>query len=285
MNIPLADLKYAADPTLLVVENTYCRYSGFPLIVTEGVNHLGDIVVDTARKRALAASDPRLAKLIRDLFDKSNFFGSIERSYTGSTGFIAFRGTEKSTEWLDDFDFAFTDFNVGNVTVHVHSGFLKVYELARDSVVSQLSLLQGVNRLIVTGHSLGSAVATLCALELKVFNAFPKVDCWTFASPRVFAFNTKAFDKSIEQSLRVQNPLDIVTHVPTVLQGYRHVTGGLSIHPKLKDFHSLMDTYRPGLLRLIADSDPAVSAVSPSEEEALAVTTASGEDSLVRSTL
>ena len=79
-----------------------------------------------------------------------------------------------------------------------------------------------VKSLIVTGHSLGSALATLYTLENAAkrartsATAFPNVtDLYTFASPRIgdgtFA---EAFDKLPITSWRIVNELDIVPNLP-----------------------------------------------------------------------
>lgn len=55
--------------------------------------------------------------------------------------------------------------------VQVHKGFLTAYDTVRSKVASLLDFItadgsQGEWRVYVTGHSLGGALATLCAYEL-----------------------------------------------------------------------------------------------------------------------
>ena len=49
---------------------------------------------------------------------------------------------------------------------HVHMGFQLVYEHVRPSVAKLLGACTGVRRILVTGHSLGAAVAILSGFEL-----------------------------------------------------------------------------------------------------------------------
>ena len=120
--------------------------------------------------------------------------------------------------------------------------------------MDQIHLLNGLNRIIVTGHSLGAAVASLCLLDLAGNGDAKKYDGCTFASPRVFWGETKAFEQAVLKNLRVANPSDIVTHSPANLAAYFHVKGGLQIPSKIEDFHSLLNTYLPGVQKVIKSS-------------------------------
>ena len=47
------------------------------------------------------------------------------------------------------------------------------------------------DELLITGHSLGGAMANLCALDLAASDPDMKVSLYTYGSPRVFRGNTK----------------------------------------------------------------------------------------------
>ena len=145
---------------------------------------------------------------------------------------VAFRGTEI----LSAKDRA-TDANlklVGDPVSggRVHAGF----KAAVDSVFPVLedAILQAAPAEVsVTGHSLGGALATLVAHRLhKTGREIREVI--TFGSPRcgdsLFAAE---YNRDLRvRTLRHQNCCDIVTRVPGVLQGYRHV-GQLKYHDAL----------------------------------------------------
>ena len=68
--------------------------------------------------------------------------------------------------------------------VRVHSGFQQAYSLLRPAVLAWLSANGSkASRCVVVGHSLGGALATLCALDL-LLRGFA-VDLVTFGCPRV----------------------------------------------------------------------------------------------------
>jgi predicted lipase len=84
------------------------------------------------------------------------------------------------------------------------------------------------SKVLVTGHSLGAAMATLAAVDLA--NAGYDTDLITFGSPRV---GNKAFSEYVNNTvngvnLRVTHGNDIVTVFPPQLTGYHHV--GREVH-------------------------------------------------------
>uniref|UniRef100_A0A0N5C7C0 Lipase_3 domain-containing protein n=1 Tax=Strongyloides papillosus TaxID=174720 RepID=A0A0N5C7C0_STREA len=72
-------------------------------------------------------------------------------------------------------------------------------------------------KVYVTGHSLGGALAALCAAKIRVknFRKSNEIFLYTFGQPRIgsskFAFN---FDKLVPNSWRVIHRMDIVPHLP-----------------------------------------------------------------------
>jgi thioesterase domain-containing protein len=99
----------------------------------------------------------------------------------------------------------------------VHSGFHKVSSSVSQVIVDEVKRL--LNRfpdykLVVTGHSLGGAVATLLALDLYA-KGNKNVQLITFGSPRVgntrFA---KAASRVLKNSYRFTHNRDIVPHLP-----------------------------------------------------------------------
>ncbi len=61
--------------------------------------------------------------------------------------------------------------------------------------MDQIHLLNGMDRIIVTGHSLGAAVASLCALDIVNQGLAQDVRSWTFASPRTYFWKPKRLIK------------------------------------------------------------------------------------------
>jgi predicted lipase len=101
--------------------------------------------------------------------------------------FIAFRGSETLENWIDDLSFGFVDYPFCEAC-EVHTGFYSAHQAAMqqvtDAVVDILKQKPFLRRIVVTGHSLGGALATLTALDLKSAN-FGTVYTITFGSPRI----------------------------------------------------------------------------------------------------
>ena len=268
MNVSVEDLKYAKNITLPIVNAAYSRFQGKAGDVA-GITHLADITVERADlDRFAAEEDAATRKLLYQVFGDNNLFGGLEREDATGTGFVVFRGTQTAADWIENARLLAAPFKEVAGAPAVHVGFHRVYQLVRKSLTSQLASLNfaaGLNRVIVTGHSLGGAVASLCALDLASHGVLPNLECCTFASPRTFYFTASSFVTAVPKSLRVANSLDIVTRVPPRELGYVHVHGGLDIAPKFEDFHDLDKTYGPGLQQIIEQATHSVIAVRDAE--------------------
>tara|TARA_B100000927_G_C16430866_1_gene455496 strand:- start:308 stop:1066 length:759 start_codon:yes stop_codon:yes gene_type:complete len=100
----------------------------------------------------------------------------------------------------------------------VHSGFQGEIDKVWDDLSFTLADLS-TRQLHITGHSLGAAMATICASRL-VYKF--RIHClYTFGSPRV---GDKRFVRNLTNLMhyRVVNNNDIVCKVPFALMGYRH---------------------------------------------------------------
>jgi len=132
---------------------------------------------------------------------------------------VAFRGTDKDdpTDVLDDVDVPLVDWQ----------GTSKVFDGFKDALGEVqgplLGALQPINyKLLITGHSLGAAVATLLA-SLKTPTAL-----YTIGSPRV---GDAAFVASLADvpSGRYVDCCDVVTELPPEALAYAHLGNPLYI--------------------------------------------------------
>jgi triacylglycerol lipase len=147
------------------------------------------------------------------LTGSSELFGFVLQSDTQVI--LAFRGTSTTTDWISDAMASQVKFEFVNRAGQSHRGFTRIYDSARDTILAVLEDLSPGKALYVAGHSLGGALATLCALDISVNSPFRNPIAYSFGSPRVgdLAF-ARAYEDKIAGSFRVHNRFDVVTHLP-----------------------------------------------------------------------
>ena len=180
---------------------------------------------------------------------------AVWRSRRGCTVAIAFRGTEpgKARDVATDLrytnahvpvtHFAFADGPAEPLSqARVHAGFAAAYASVRRHVRSALdAALQGggagpASALLVTGHSLGGALATLCAADVAESweaagvpaSRRPLLLMHTFGSPRVgdLRFTTR-FAELVPHALRIVAGKDLVPSLPPAAMGFAHAGAGV----------------------------------------------------------
>ena len=100
----------------------------------------------------------------------------------------------------------------------VHGGFQGEINKLWDLIVEKINELKD-HKIYITGHSLGGAMATICAKRLQEQKV--EVQClYTYGSPRV---GDRRWVKSLQiPHYRFQNNNDVVCKVPFWIMGYRH---------------------------------------------------------------
>jgi hypothetical protein len=139
---------------------------------------------------------------------------------------VSFRGSSDIANWLADFDITQVDYSYCS-GCQVHKGFYDTWQGLKPFVIPAVQSLydQFGYEVVVTGHSLGGAVATLASVDIKK-SVGSNTFLWTYGCPRVgnpdFAtwFPTGA---NIIHVQRVVNWHDVVPHTPNEWQGFRHI--------------------------------------------------------------
>ncbi|THG04630.1 hypothetical protein TEA_022046 [Camellia sinensis var. sinensis] len=137
---------------------------------------------------------------------------------------IAFRGTQERSlqNWIEDLYWKQLDLNYpGMPDAMVHHGFYFAYHntTVRSGVVNAVKRakqLYGDIDIMVTGHSMGGAMAVFCGLDLKVNHEARNVQVMTFGQPRIGnAAFASYYSQLVPNTIRVTNDHDIVPHLPS----------------------------------------------------------------------
>lgn len=183
---------------------------------------------------------------------------AIERD--GDTLYLMFQWSVERADWKYNFDFPATPYKDMGIPWKCHRGFLAAWKSIEPYVV-ELVLDPTIKHIIVVGYSHGAAIATL-AHEYVWFNRpdlrEDGLDGYGFGSPRCYwGFTIKPALKERWRTFHVvRNEADIVTHLPPVLFGFRHINDVIKVHSGVKHLiksHKWRE-YEKGL-KLLAEAE------------------------------
>lgn len=182
----------------------------------------------------------RMAQSLRKRDAQAIGATSLDREVT----ILAFRGTQadKPKDLVTDLLAWRTGLPGGG---KVHTGFWKAYCSLRDEVGTWIGEVRP-KRLIVTGHSLGAAMATLMAAEHR------QAELVTFGCPLVG--DRQFADRFGRDALRYVDCADIVASVPYRFMGYvhfgklRYIDRHGAVHETVPDEEALREDRRQAAL-------------------------------------
>ena len=180
------------------------------------------------------------------------FYGFVAVGGEPATSVVALRGTASAVEWWDDLHWDLVPFTQVSNGGKVAQGFYGVYKTfgtmvpgqqgiaaasstfaadVANSVLAFANDLDPAVPMVVCGHSLGGALATLLVADMAA-NTPLKPHAWTFASPRVGDATFAARYGGLSTvSWRIYNQLDIVPRFPVdASDNYQPVTAGYAIN-------------------------------------------------------
>ncbi|ODM14474.1 Mono- and diacylglycerol lipase [Aspergillus cristatus] len=163
--------------------------------------------------------------------DTEILFGFSNTTITDTSGFvaldktnkaivIAFRGSYSVRNWIADATFVYTDPGLCD-GCFAELGFWSSWILVRDSIVEVVSQHPDYE-LVVVGHSLGAAVATLAAADIRGKGIPAKL--YAYASPRVANPALARHITAQSGNYRFTHIDDPVPKLPLLAMGYVHVS-------------------------------------------------------------
>jgi len=142
---------------------------------------------------------------------------------------ISFRGSSNFVDWLDDLSDTLVPYPWVSGG-QIHEGFYLAWgELSNEVMTAAASLMTKYSgqTILVTGHSLGAALAQICALNISRYaqetsNSAP-IMTYTFGSPRWCNLDVDDYYADmVGTNWRLVNMHDVVPTVPTQSDGYHH---------------------------------------------------------------
>jgi hypothetical protein len=138
----------------------------------------------------------------------------------GDTTFVVFQGTDPLllANWVSDFDFLPNKQGI-------HQGFHNALDIVWNDIKGALERSKPIAHLIVTGHSLGAALAALCAYRITDELGVIPDAVYAFGMPRVgtTAFAAAYNDRLGDRTYRLIHGTDVVSTVPPSKFGFHHV--------------------------------------------------------------
>lgn len=190
-------------------------------------------------------------------------FGFVARVTNTDEFLVSIRGTQTPEEWVRNFTAVPNPWSEVPGFGFVHLGFEQLWRRVRGSVFQGLRNAPKGARITIVGHSLGGAMATLGAADIKRnLGRDVNVDLWTVGCPRVGLMRFRNnFNHLIPASVRVVNQGDVVPHVPSVLQLFAHVGKEVGGKGRNGNPHSL-NAYKDGINKLTGSGVTAVASPS-----------------------
>ncbi len=181
--------------------------------------------------------------------DKNNDY-EVAIGIKDRTLYITFLGSVAKNDWKHDFMFwknlvfrkAYKNMKF---PFFVHAGFLTTYKACQNLVHNYVLSVSEYDTIEITGHSLGAAVATLCAEDVAYLQENneslknKKLKCVISGSPMVFGiFTHKAIKERCKFITRVVYKGDLTPTLPSTLLGYTHVGQAVQIGKRFVNIFS-----------------------------------------------
>jgi predicted lipase len=154
--------------------------------------------------------------LLRGTIASADVFGFVATDPSRSLIVLSFRGTDSIRNWITNLQAELVDTPICG-GCKVHDGFNKAWSERRDAVITAINSAKAANpsyAVVVAGHSLGGAVATIAASYLRSIGI--NCDIYTYGSPRVGNQNFANYVSSTPQgsTSRITHQNDPVPHLP-----------------------------------------------------------------------
>ncbi|KAJ5489602.1 Lipase [Penicillium diatomitis] len=167
------------------------------------------------------------AKMLYE-FDDANSYGDaagfLAVDSTQNQIVLSFRGSRTTSNWIANLDTTLISSSLCS-GCQVHQGFWLNYQTVAATLKSQIDAAKSAYpgyALVITGHSLGGALAMLCGMDLHNQGYAPTI--YTYGQPRVGNLAMAEYITSVGNQWRVTHTDDTVPKLPPRLYGFSHAS-------------------------------------------------------------
>ena len=145
---------------------------------------------------------------------------------------ILFQKSEGTQDWYNNLDFPAVPYRDMETEWRCHRGFLRVWKSAAP-YIEEILAATAYSKITVAGYSHGGALAVLCHefIWFRYPHLRPQLRGVGFGAPRVIHCGSECRSAAHRwaQFTVVRCGRDVVTHLPPVLLGYRHMGRMLTV--------------------------------------------------------
>ncbi|EGR0061982.1 lipase family protein [Vibrio vulnificus] len=200
---------------------------------------------------ALLDSIPLIRKVIPGAMRTSKAFAviGIGKGVYQDELVVSIRGTQNANDWVTNANIGYKGSPNGSIA---HAGFINSFNSIKNQLKQHLSKNRAPKKIHCVGHSLGGALASLCADWLKSEYAC-RVNLYTFGAPRVgleqYAIKSGNRADKIFRCTHGGDPVPMIPLWPFVHAPYQGQEYRLDSSTKLAfSAHSMSTLSNPGYL-------------------------------------
>ncbi len=155
---------------------------------------------------------------LTDTDDNTNTNTNTYKKYV-----LAFEGSQDLKDAKIDLNYSKLIPYKNHPSAKVHGGFWTAYKSIQDEIYNLIKN-HYVDDLLVVGHSLGGALATIASLDLVEVLGIPYVRMISLGAPRVGNLQYAVlYDSKVEEYYRLTHGHDPVVHLPYRAMGFTHI--------------------------------------------------------------
>lgn len=181
------------------------------------------------------------------------------KSLDSHTLYIIIPGTQDIRDFMDNVMIEKTEpnFSLHDNGITFHSGFFKQFTallVGINKVINRFIKCESGTNIVITGHSLGGAVASIWGYYLKTVHKLPNLKVVTFGAPYFTNTNGSEWFSNNLDFTRVELAKDPIVNIPILYSvGYTHVSKDwirinrkikLNKMPKRTKRHWLLEIYK-----------------------------------------